>query len=74
MSHAAISRRLNGHAPFDVDELVQIAEVFEVDPRDLLARSSPWITAEAAERLAELGLDPTLLGVLEAPAPQAVAA
>lgn len=43
-TQSVISRRLNGTAPWDIDELAAVAEVFNMDPADLLDTS--W--AEAA--------------------------
>lgn len=37
VSHAYVSRRLNGHAPFDVDDLEQIAAILGVPVASLLA-------------------------------------
>lgn len=39
VSHAYVSRRLNGHEPFDVAELGEIADLIEVPVDRLLA---PW--------------------------------
>lgn len=36
VSNAAVSRRLSGHVPWDVNELVVVADVLGMDPRDLL--------------------------------------
>jgi transcriptional regulator with XRE-family HTH domain len=36
VSHAYVSRRLNGETPFDVGDLERIAGILEVSPRRLL--------------------------------------
>lgn len=36
ISQASVARRLGGHVPFDVDELAAVAELLDMDPRDLL--------------------------------------
>lgn len=43
-SQAAVSRRLSGLVPFDVDELAAVADLFEMDPRDLLPATAPATT------------------------------
>lgn len=37
ISEAALSKRLNGYLPFDVDQLADIADLVGVTPADLLA-------------------------------------
>ena len=37
MSQSALSERLNGHVPWDIDDLVGIADRFEINPADLVA-------------------------------------
>ncbi|GEA79964.1 helix-turn-helix domain-containing protein [Cellulomonas uda] len=40
LTQQAVSNRLNGRVPFDVDEIVAVAELLEVDPAALLHRSA----------------------------------
>ncbi|MGW0043443.1 helix-turn-helix domain-containing protein [Rhodococcus sp. NPDC003348] len=39
ISQSSMSRRLSGESPFTVDELLRLAEIFEVPVTDLLAAS-----------------------------------
>lgn len=36
VSIAAVSRRLSGHVAWDVDDLAVVAQLLDMDPRDLL--------------------------------------
>lgn len=38
MSTAALSKRLNGYLPFDVDQLAAIADLLRIEPAELLAQ------------------------------------
>ena len=54
MSQSALSRRLNGEHPFDIDELFAVAEHFGVAITALFGRpKSGCVTADDVERPAE---------------------
>jgi transcriptional regulator with XRE-family HTH domain len=40
MSQQAVSRRIRGAVPFDVDELVEVARLLDVDPSTFMGRAA----------------------------------
>lgn len=45
LKEAALSRRINGYVPINVDELVGIAAFLDVDPAELLADEAQAVVA-----------------------------